>query len=46
MVLSINGEYYIRDLGCVHNSRLKVDLGVKIQLQQDSVIDIGKIVHY
>ena len=30
MILSINGEYYIKDLGFVHHSRLKVDLGVSI----------------
>ena len=30
MILSINGEYYIKDIGFVHNSRLKVDIGVSI----------------
>ena len=46
MIVCKNGQYYIRDLGVVHTSRIKVDMKTKIQIQQDTLIDLGKVVHY
>ena len=46
MIVCKNGQFYIRDLGVVHTSRIKVEKGMEIQLQQGSLIDLGKVVHY
>jgi len=46
MIVCIKGKYYIRDLGIVHTSRIKIDKSTKIQLQQDTLVDLGKVVHY
>jgi predicted component of type VI protein secretion system len=46
MIVCKDGRYYIRDLGIVHTSRIKVDKQTEIQIQQDSLIDLGKVVHY
>jgi hypothetical protein len=46
MVVCKDGKYFIRDLGIVHTSRIKVDKQTEIQIQQDSLIDLGKVVHY
>lgn len=46
MIVCKDGQYYIRDLGIVHTSRIKVDSSIAIQIQQDSLIDLGKVVHY
>ena len=46
MIVCKEGKYYIRDLGVVHTSRIKVDMNTNIQIQQDSLIDLGKVVHY
>jgi len=32
MILCKNGKYYIRDLGVVHNSRIKIDKNTKIRI--------------
>ena len=46
MIVSKDGKYYIRDMGIVHTSRIKVDINSSIQIQQDTLIDLGKVVHY
>jgi hypothetical protein len=46
MIVCLGGQYYIRDLGVVHTSRIKVDMKTSIQIQQDTLIDLGKVVHY
>jgi predicted component of type VI protein secretion system len=46
MILSKDGRFYIRDLGVVHTSRLKVTPNTSLQLHQGSLIDLGKVVHY
>jgi len=46
MLISRGGKYYVRDLGFVHASRLKLDLKTEAQIHEDCVVDIGKIVHY
>jgi hypothetical protein len=46
MVCSINGQYYLRDMGFVHNSRVKLDTKCEVQIQKGSVVDLGKVVHY
>jgi predicted component of type VI protein secretion system len=46
MIISRDGRYYIRDLGVVHTSRLKVTGQTALQLHQGSLIDLGKVVHY
>jgi len=46
MIVCKDGKYYIRDLGIVHTSRIKVDMNTSIQIQQDALIDLGKVVHY
>lgn len=46
MILSKNGQYYIRDLGVVHTSRIKVNNKIQLQLHQGALIDLGKVVHY
>ena len=46
MIVQKNGQYYIRDLGVVHTSRIKVEMGIEVQLQQGSIVDLGKVVHY
>jgi hypothetical protein len=32
MIVNKDGQYYIRDLGIVHTSRIKVDRGLEVQL--------------
>lgn len=46
MIVCKDGKYYIRDMGVVHTSRVKVDKSTEIQLQQDMLVDLGKVVHY
>jgi hypothetical protein len=46
IVCSRNGQYFIRDMGFVHNSRVKLDQNCEVQIQKDSVVDLGKVVHY
>jgi len=46
MIVCKNGKYFIRDLGIVHTSRIKVDKNTEIQIQQDMLVDLGKVVHY
>ena len=46
MIINIGGQYYIRDLGFVHTSRIKLDKRSEIQLQKGSIVDLGKVVHY
>jgi len=46
MIVCIAGKYYIRDLGFVHTSRIKLDKRSEIQIQKGSIIDLGKVVHY
>ena len=33
MIVCKNGQYFIRDLGVVHTSRIKVDMSTNIQIQ-------------
>jgi hypothetical protein len=44
--MNINGNYFIRDLGFVHTSRVKLDKRAEIQIQKGSIVDLGKVVHY
>lgn len=46
MIVVKDGHYYIRDLGIVHTSRIKVDKGLEVQLQKGTVVDMGKVIHY
>jgi hypothetical protein len=46
MIISKDGRFYIRDLGVVHTSRLKVTGKTALQLHQGALIDLGKVVHY
>jgi len=46
MIVCKDGKYFIRDLGVVHTSRIKVDMNTQIQIQQDALVDLGKVVHY
>ena len=46
MIVNKGGRYYIRDLGIVHTSRIKVTNKVQLQLHQGALIDLGKVVHY
>jgi hypothetical protein len=46
MILSKDGKYYIRDLGVVHTSRVKVNASTQLQIHQGALLDLGKVVHY
>jgi hypothetical protein len=46
MIVCIGGHYFIRDLGFVHTSRIKLDKRAEIQIQKGSIVDLGKVVHY
>jgi len=46
MIISLDGQYYIRDLGFVHTSRIKLDKRSEVQIQKGSIVDLGKVVHY
>lgn len=46
MIVCKDGRYFIRDMGVVHTSRVKVDKNTEIQLQSDMLVDLGKVVHY
>jgi pSer/pThr/pTyr-binding forkhead associated (FHA) protein len=46
MIINQGGQYYIRDLGFVHTSRVKLDKRAEIQIQKGSIVDLGKVVHY
>lgn len=46
MIVCIGGKYYVRDLGFVHTSRVKLDKRSEVQIQKGSIIDLGKVVHY
>jgi hypothetical protein len=46
MILNIGGNYFIRDLGVVHTSRIKVSGSTALQLHQGALLDLGKVVHY
>lgn len=46
MVCQVDGNYYVRDVGFVHASRLKLDTRVEVQIQKGALVDLGKVVHY
>jgi hypothetical protein len=46
MICSIGGQYFIRDLGFVHASRLKLDTKCEVQIHKGCLVDLGKVVHY
>lgn len=46
MVVCKDGKYFVRDLGVVHTSRIKIDKTTEVQIQQDTLVDLGKVVHY
>lgn len=46
MIVCKNGKYYVRDLGIVHTSRIKIDKNTEVRIQQDMLVDLGKVVHY
>ena len=46
MIIACQGQYYIRDLGVVHKSRLRLDDKLEVQIQKGTVVDLGKVVHY
>ena len=46
MVCSIGGEYFLRDLGFFHATRMKLDNRSEVQLNKGCLVDIGKVVHY
>lgn len=46
MIVSKDGKYFVRDLGIVHTSRIKIDKNTEVQIQQDMLVDLGKVVHY
>jgi hypothetical protein len=46
MIVNKDGQYYIRDLGFVHTSRIKLDKRAEVQLQKGCIVDLGKVVHY
>mmetsp|Transcript_17622 Transcript_17622/g.29755 ORF Transcript_17622/g.29755 Transcript_17622/m.29755 type:complete len:553 (-) Transcript_17622:917-2575(-) len=46
MIVNKGGQYFIRDLGFVHTSRVKLDKRAEIQIQKGSIVDLGKVVHY
>lgn len=46
MIITIAGKFYIRDMGFVHTTRLKLDTQCEVQIQKGSVVDLGKVVHY
>jgi hypothetical protein len=46
MIINKGGQYFIRDLGFVHTSRIKLDQRSEIQIQKGSIVDLGKVVHY
>ena len=46
MVVVKDGKYFVRDLGVVHTSRIKIDKTTEVQIQQDTLVDLGKVVHY
>jgi hypothetical protein len=46
MIVDKDGEFFLRDLGFVHNTRIKLDLDSDFQIQQGTVVDVGKVIHY
>jgi len=46
MIVNKDGEFFLRDLGFVHNTRIKLDLDSDFQIQQGTVVDVGKVIHY
>jgi pSer/pThr/pTyr-binding forkhead associated (FHA) protein len=46
MICSIDGQYFIRDMGFVHASRLKLDTKCEVQIHKGCLVDLGKVVHY
>lgn len=46
MIINKDGEYFLRDLGRVHTSKVRLDDKSEYQLQLDTIIDFGKVVHY
>jgi predicted component of type VI protein secretion system len=46
MIVVKDGQYYIRDLGFVHTSRVKLDKRAEVRIQKGSIVDLGKVVHY
>lgn len=46
MIINKGGQYFIRDLGFVHTSRVKLDKRAEVQIQKGSIVDLGKVVHY
>lgn len=45
-IIRKDGRFYIRDLGELHNCRLKVQKNWQYQVHKNDVIDFGKVVHY
>ena len=46
MIVCKDGKYFVRDLGIVHTSRIKIDKNTEVRIQQDMLVDLGKVVHY
>lgn len=46
MICCVDGKYFIRDMGFVHASRLKLDTKCEVQIQKGCLVDLGKVVHY
>lgn len=46
MIVNRQGKYFIRDLGVVHTSRVKVNHSTSLQIHKGSLLDLGKVVHY
>lgn len=46
MIVCRDGKYFVRDLGIVHTSRIKIEKNTEIQVQSDMLVDFGKVVHY
>lgn len=46
MIVNKDGQFFLRDLGFVHNTRIKLDLESDFQIQQGTVVDVGKVIHY
>ena len=45
-IICKGGEYFVRDLGIIHTSRVKVSANHSIQLRDDALVDIAKTVSY
>jgi len=45
-IIRKDGRFYIRDLGELHNCRLKIQKNWLYQVHKNDVVDFGKVVHY